>query len=84
MRETFVKVVNEDLEPLLPSIQTPVLLLYGDGDAETPPEFGRRMEKLLADAHYVELPGFDHYSILTRGRHQLEHNITAFLKGLPQ
>ncbi|MDP8245757.1 MAG: alpha/beta hydrolase [Candidatus Hinthialibacter antarcticus] len=84
LRETFVKVVNEDLEPLLSSIQTPVLLLYGADDTETPPEFGRRMKTQLPNAQYVELPGFDHYSILTRGRHQVEHHITAFLKGLPQ
>ncbi len=82
MRETLIKVVNEDLEPMLSSISTPVLILYGDGDTETPPEFGRRMEQQFPNAKYVELPGLDHYSIVSRGRHQLEHHITAFLKRL--
>lgn len=84
LRETFVKVVNEDLEPLLASIKTPALLLYGEDDAETPPEFGVRMEAQMQNAHLVLLPGFDHYSILTRGRHQLEHHIQEFFRGLPQ
>lgn len=84
LRETFVKVVNEDLEPLLASIQTPALMLYGEDDSETPPEFGVRMEAQMQNARLVQLPGFDHYSILTRGRHQLEHHIQSFLRGLPQ
>ncbi|MBI1390177.1 MAG: alpha/beta fold hydrolase [bacterium] len=81
MRDTFVKVVNEDLAPLLPSISAPCLLLWGSDDMETPPELGRRMSELLPDAEYIELPGFDHYSILDRGRHQTAHQIARFLKG---
>ena len=36
MRPTLVKVVNEDLTPILPAIQAPTLLLWGDRDQEVP------------------------------------------------
>lgn len=83
LRKTFVKVVNEDLEPLLPLITAPVLLLWGSDDEETPPEFGQRMNQILTQSQYVELPGFDHYSILNRGSHQTAHLIKQFIKDLP-
>lgn len=80
LRPTLVKVVNEDLAPLLPGIQTNALLMWGEQDLATPPELGQRMSDLLPYAEYVQLPGFDHYSILTRGRHQCAHQIKQFLQ----
>lgn len=82
LRPILVKVVNEDLTHLLPQIQNPVLLLYGGDDTETPPAMGKRIADLLPNSTYVEIPGFDHLSILDRGRHQVEHRIRQFLKGL--
>ncbi|MFB3786315.1 MAG: alpha/beta fold hydrolase [bacterium] len=78
MRPIFVKVVNEDLGPLLPAIRKPALLIWGEDDRETPPGLGRRMQTLLPYARLVLLPGFDHYTILTRGRHQVNHLIRLF------
>src|SRR5690606_23024974 len=82
LRPILVKVVNEDLSDLLPSIQVPALLLYGSDDTETPPSVGQRIAELLPNATYVELPGFDHLTILDRGRHQIEHQIRHFVQGL--
>ena len=79
LRPIFVNVVNEDLAPLLPTIQKPVLLVWGEDDLETPLDFGRRMQALLPNARLVVLPGFDHYTILTRGRHQVAHLIRQFI-----
>jgi len=78
LRPIFVKVVNEDLGPLLPAIQKPALLIWGEHDQQTPPWMGRRMQALLPDARLVLLPGFDHNSILIRGRHQVNHLIRKF------
>ena len=78
LRSTFVRVVNEDLSPLLPAISLPVLLIYGSDDRETPPWIGRRFAELLSASEYVELPGFDHLSILDRGSHQVEHHVRRF------
>ncbi|RJP27497.1 MAG: alpha/beta hydrolase [Candidatus Omnitrophota bacterium] len=80
MRDIFVRVVNEDLSGLLPSVEIPVMLIWGEGDQETPPESGRRMNELLTNSTYIELPGFDHYSILDRGRHQVGFHIRRFIQ----
>ncbi len=80
LKDIFVRVVSEDLAGLLPDIDTPVLLIWGSEDTETPPSLGRRMHELLPNSEHVELPGFDHYSILDRGRHQAGHQIGRFLE----
>lgn len=82
LRPILVKAVNEDQSESLPHIKVPALLIYGSEDTETPPAVGKRIAELLPNAQYVELPGFDHLSILDRGRHQVEHQIRQFLKGV--
>ncbi|MDR3231726.1 MAG: alpha/beta hydrolase [Synergistaceae bacterium] len=64
MRECFVKVVNEDLTPLLSSIPCPALLIWGENDRETPVGDARIMERLIPDAGLVELKEAGHYSFL--------------------
>jgi pimeloyl-ACP methyl ester carboxylesterase len=80
MRAIFVKVVTDDLRDILPQIHCPVSFLYGANDTEAPPEMGKEMHALLPNSTYLELPGFDHYSILTRGRHQVGHQLNNFLQ----
>ena len=54
MRQTLVKVVNEDLEPLLSSIETAaVLLIWGDMDTATPLSDARIMEDRIKDSGLV-------------------------------
>lgn len=60
MRGTFRAVIAEDLAPYLPSIQASTLLIWGDGDADTPLWMGRRMEESIPDAGLVVLEG-GHY-----------------------
>lgn len=62
MRATLVKVVNEDLEPLIHLVQCPTLLIWGDQDTATPIEDARRMEELIADAGLVVCEGAGHFS----------------------
>jgi pimeloyl-ACP methyl ester carboxylesterase len=64
MRPTFVKVVTEDLAPLLPAIQAPTLLIWGDRDTETPPAVGRRMARLIPTASMTLIEGAGHYPFL--------------------
>lgn len=79
LQPILVKVVNEDLSGELSRIQTPALLIWGSDDRETPVEMGRGMHSLLRDSRWVELPGFDHYSILNRGSFQTGHQIKRFI-----
>jgi pimeloyl-ACP methyl ester carboxylesterase len=60
MRGTFRAVIAEDLAPYLPSIRASTLLIWGDGDADTPLWMGQRMESSIPDAGLVVLEG-GHY-----------------------
>ena len=64
MRQTLVKVVNEDLTALLSSIKAPALLVWGVNDTATPLADGKLMEKLIPDAGLVQIADAGHYSFL--------------------
>lgn len=64
MRQVLVKTVNEDLEPLLPNIKSPALLVWGVNDTATPLSDGEKMEKAIPDAGLVKLENAGHYSFL--------------------
>jgi pimeloyl-ACP methyl ester carboxylesterase len=64
MRGTLVRIVNEDLRTLLPHLDLPVLLVWGDQDTETPLDDGRLMERLIPDAGLVMFEGAGHYAYL--------------------
>ena len=62
MRTTLVKVVNEDLEPLIHLVKCPALLIWGNLDTATPIQDAKRMEELIADAGLVVCEGAGHFS----------------------
>ena len=64
MRQTLVKVVNEDLKHLLPGVKAPTLLVWGTADTATPLSDAELMEKLIPDAGLVKVQGAGHYSFL--------------------
>lgn len=66
MRETFVKVVNQDLLPHAARVQAPTLLFWGDQDEDTPLWMGQTLEKTMPDAGLIVLEGAGHYSYLER------------------
>ena len=66
MRQTFVKVVNQDLLPYLKKIKAPTLLIWGEDDKDTPLYFGKTMEKEIPDAGLVVFKGAGHFSYLDK------------------
>lgn len=64
MRNILVKVVNEDLRPLLKDIKAPTLIIWGDKDEATPLYMGNIMEKEIKDSGLVVFEGAGHYSYL--------------------
>lgn len=66
MRETFIKVVNEDLLPYAARVKVSTLLFWGDQDADTPLEQGKLLEQTIPDAGLVVWEGAGHYSYLER------------------
>lgn len=64
MKKTFVKVISEDLRPLLPRIKASTLLIWGERDTATPLWMGQTMEKEIADAGLVVFENDDHFAYL--------------------
>ena len=66
MRNTLVKLVNEDLKDRLPKVNVPTLLLWGENDTETPFDDAKIMEKEIPNAGLVPFKGCSHYVFLER------------------
>lgn len=64
LRPILVKVVNEDITPLLPRISSPTLLIWGTKDDSVPVAHARRMEDLIPDAGLVLFEGAGHFAYL--------------------
>ena len=64
MRETLVKVVNEDLSHLIGNINVPTLLIWGTNDTATPFSDAQKMNELIKDSGIVALEGAGHFSFL--------------------
>lgn len=79
MKKTFVKVINEDLSPLLPRIQASTLLIWGENDTETPLWMGKKMEQEIPDAGLVLFENDDHFAYL-RQWPRFVAVVRAFLK----
>lgn len=79
MKKTFVKVISEDLSPLLPRIEAPTLLIWGENDQDTPLWMGQKMEKDIPDAGLVVFEGDDHFAYL-RQWPRFVRIVSAFLK----
>lgn len=66
MRQTFVKVVNDDIKPLLKDIDAETLLVFGELDEATPVEKGKLMEKLMPNAALVIFENDDHFAYINQ------------------
>lgn len=64
MRDTLVKVINQDLSDCARKIECPTLLIWGTLDEAAPIEEARELEKLLKDGALIELEGCTHYAYL--------------------
>ena len=62
MKPTFVKVVNDDVSPVLKDVKCPVLLVWGEFDTAAPLWMGEQMEKEMPDAGLAVFKGDDHWA----------------------
>ena len=83
LRSILVKAVSEDLSEVARAVRIPVTLLVGDRDRDTPPELSERFHRLIPQSRLVVLRGFDHFSVLTEGRHQIVQRLAEFVEQLP-
>jgi pimeloyl-ACP methyl ester carboxylesterase len=82
MRPVLVKAVNENLSDVARAVRCPVVIVHGEADTESPPEIAERFHALIPNSRLHLLRGFDHYTILTDGRHQVTHLLGDLLRGL--
>jgi pimeloyl-ACP methyl ester carboxylesterase len=80
LRATLVRLVNEDLTPLLPRITSPVLIIWGEHDTETPLRDARLMERLIPDAGLVVFEGAGHFAYLEQPA-RFTRIVDVFLRG---
>ena len=80
MKQSMVKLINEDLREELPNIKVPTLLLWGEKDTATPIEDAILMEKLIPNAGLVKFENCSHYVFLERVE-QVNKIINTFLNG---
>jgi pimeloyl-ACP methyl ester carboxylesterase len=64
MRAILVKIIQEDLTSLLPKINAPVLLLWGDLDKSTPLAAGKIMHHLIPKAELKVFHGSGHFPFM--------------------
>ena len=64
MRESYKKIVNEDLRAAAADIKNPVLLVYGANDKTTPPSAGEVYRAAIQGSRLEILPGCGHFAFL--------------------
>lgn len=64
LKDTMNIILKEDVKDLLPNIDVPTLLIWGDLDTATPISDAKIMEKLIPDCGLVEYPYGTHFSYL--------------------
>ena len=64
MRQTLIKVVNEDLLACAARVTAPTILVWGDADQATPLWMGRKLEETIPDAALIVHEGAGHYAYL--------------------
>lgn len=79
LRESFVRIVNEDLKEEAKKVSCPTLIIVGSQDTDTPPEMSQRLNAKIPNASLHILDGFDHHTILGPGRHQVASLIKEFM-----
>ena len=80
LKQSMVKLLNDDMRDLLPNIKAPTLLLWGENDTATPIEDAELMEKSIPDAGLVRVPGCSHYVFLEQPVY-INNIIKTFLTG---
>lgn len=66
MQATLVKVVNEDLRGILPSIRVPTLIIWGDRDQEVPRSSMEIMAQGIKDSRLEVMEGAGHFPFIDR------------------
>jgi pimeloyl-ACP methyl ester carboxylesterase len=82
LRVVLAAMAEADLRDVLPNIEVPTLLIWGEHDARSPLAVAREFSRAIPHAELVVIPGAGHMSNLERPE-QFNAAIRAFCGGLP-
>ena len=68
MKESFKKIVGEDLTPLLPRIRVPVLYVFGEKDTATPLWMARVLREKTPHSELVVMPAVHTFVFAKNGK----------------
>ena len=66
LRETYLKVIGEDLSEALKQINVPTTIIWGAQDKDTPVKWARKMKDIIKNSKLVVLNGAGHFSFLDK------------------
>ncbi len=61
LKETFLKIISEDLSASAKKITTPTLLIWGESDTETPVSLGKQLSQLIHNSELKVINGAGHF-----------------------
>lgn len=79
LKQTFVNIIEENLEPLLPRITCPTLIIWGERDNETPLSMAYTMEREISNSELVVFEGVGHMSFVEKPE-QFGRDVVEFAK----
>ena len=71
LKETLVKIVNEDLNACLQKINIPTLVIFGEKDNIVPVRIAKKMHALIPSSGLVIIPKCGHFPYIERYRYFL-------------
>lgn len=80
MKQTLVQLIDQDLRELLPNINVPTLLIWGENDTATPISDGEIMKEIIPDAGLIKVENCSHYVFLEKPAY-VNKIISTFLNG---
>lgn len=66
LKDTFIKIITEDLTSILPEINTPTLIFWGAKDQETPLNLGKILQSSLPNSKIVIWGNSGHFPFLDK------------------
>ena len=64
MRQTFKNIVNQNLKRNAKKVKNETLLIWGENDAETPIEMGKKLNKCIKNSALIKIKGGSHFCFL--------------------
>lgn len=61
LRETFKRIVTDDVQSSAARLRLPTLILYGEDDEATPPQYGRVLHSLIDGSTFEVVGGAGHF-----------------------